>query len=182
MKAFVKLARDVAAEIEQKRLLEFGKCAAKEQRVRAGMFVRLEDGLHQQRFRFAGAGRAAEETVFRGRGVELCCFGNGRYGSRTRAAEFSRAEDASRDQRSMPDVIVIMEDWPRRHGDTEERLTAILCGVRRLAAAVCRTGLPGRAATASQEQEPPGQAPAKREREQAPALHIRLAMPGERGV
>jgi len=45
-------------------------------------------------------------------------------------------------------------------------------GVRRLAAAVCRPGLPGRAATASQEQDPPGQAPAKREREQAPALHM----------
>jgi hypothetical protein len=86
----------------------------------------------------------------------------------------ARAEDASRHQLSMPDVIVVMEDWPRRHGDTEERLTAILCGVRRLAAAVCRTGLPGRAATVSRV-SPPGQAPAKRGGSKLP--HSTWALP-----
>ena len=45
--------------------------AAQKQRVRAGMLVRLENRLHQQRFRLAGAGRASEETVLCGRRVEL---------------------------------------------------------------------------------------------------------------
>jgi len=42
-----------------------------------------------------------------------------------------------------------------------------VCGVRRRATAVCRTGLPGRAATVSRAR-PPGQAPAKRGESELP--------------
>ena len=45
--------------------------------LRAGVLVRLQDRFHQQRFRFSRAGRAAEQAVFRGRGVELLLLGKG---------------------------------------------------------------------------------------------------------
>ena len=43
-----------------------------------GCSLRLENRFHQQRFRFAGAGRAAEEAIFRRRRVEFLLLGKWR--------------------------------------------------------------------------------------------------------
>ena len=80
VEAGVEFARNFVAEVKQQRLLELGKCAAQEQRVGAHVVVRLEDRFHQQRLRFSRTGRAAEESVLRGRFVEVALLGEGRVG------------------------------------------------------------------------------------------------------
>ncbi len=80
VEARVEFARDFFAEIKQQRLLELGKGAAEQERVGAHVVVGLHHRFHEQRHRFAGTGRAAEESVFRGRFVEVALLGEGRVG------------------------------------------------------------------------------------------------------
>ena len=65
LETLVQLARDVTAKIMQEGLLKLGERAAQQQRVGVGRFVRLDNRLHQQRFRFPRPCGAAEEAVFR---------------------------------------------------------------------------------------------------------------------
>ena len=75
LKVLVQLARHVAPEIEQQRLLELGKRAPQQQRVRARMLVRLQDRLHQQRLRFPRPRRPAKQPVLRARAVKQPLLG-----------------------------------------------------------------------------------------------------------
>src|SRR5579863_1296195 len=61
----IQLARHVAAKIEQQRAFQFRKSAAQQKRVRAGVFVRLQNRFYQQRFGFPRAGRSAKKPILR---------------------------------------------------------------------------------------------------------------------
>src|ERR1700689_4158085 len=92
-----------------------------------------------------------------------------------RAKHARRASAAADCAPTKPEANGVPEAW--RRAAVRECVTAChaSCGVRRLAAAVCRAGLPGRVPRVCRRLGSGEVSLARIQREQAPALHTRYA-------